>query len=71
MRLTPADRRNTIGAGNTPFAPFSRGRKYMKKLLWKIVSPLLAIFGYDKKDKEPPREDDQFEHLWWDIGGEG
>lgn len=44
----------------------------MKKLLWRIVSPLLVIFGY-KKDEEP-REDDlfeQFEHLWRDIGGEG
>lgn len=45
----------------------------MKKLLLRIVSPLLAMLGYDKKDKEP-REDDafeQFEHLWQDTGGEG
>lgn len=42
----------------------------MKKLFWMIVSPLLAIFGYDKKDEEP-RDDEQFEHLWRDIGGEG
>jgi len=45
----------------------------MKELLLRIVSPLLAIFGY-KKDEEPAREDDQFEqfeHHWRDIGGEG
>lgn len=44
----------------------------MKKLLLMIVSPLLAIFGYGKKDEGPERDDDQkFKHLWQDIGGEG
>ena len=46
----------------------------MKELFWRIVSPLLAMVGYGKKDEEPDSsedEDDQYEHLWRDIGGEG
>ena len=44
----------------------------MKELFWMIVSPLLTMVGYGKKDEEPaPSEDDQYEHLWRDIGGEG
>ncbi len=53
--------------------PFTKDES-MKELLLRIVSPLLAILGYDKKDEETDRGDEQFEqfeHLWRDTGGEG
>jgi len=72
LRLTAPVGRHIIRCpGTRPCVTLSEDES-MKELLLMIVSPLLAIFGfgYDKKE-EPDREDDQFEHLWRDTGGEG
>lgn len=43
----------------------------MKELFWMIVSSLLAMVGYGKDEEPAHGEDDPYDHLWWDIGGEG